>query len=168
MVLFLCFFILTSIWLDFTAVQRILLVLSSHSVLSLASYFIFIITFYFEPWLPSLSIFSADSVLSESDELVFLFGTYSISSQSLIHLFTIVIFDSCVALVFLSILFNYNCWLDCFSAAQHLLFYACFKNLKLASPKCTILSGMCHLFPITKANIFKWYRCCLCFSIGIR
>lgn len=94
--------------------------------------------FYFEPWLPSLLIFSADSVLSECDELVFLFGTYSISSQSLIHLFTIVIFDSCVALVFLSILFNYNCWLDCFSAAQHLLFYACFKNLKLASPKCTI------------------------------
>lgn len=138
MVLSLCLFILTSIWLDFTSVQRTLLVLSSHSVLSLASYFIFIITSYFKPWLPSLLLFSADSVLSESDKLVFLFGTYSISSQSLIHLLTTVIFDSSVAVVFLSILFNYNCWLDCFSASQLLLFYDCFKDLKLAFLKCTI------------------------------
>lgn len=138
MVLSLCFSMLTSIWLDFISMQRILLVLSSHSVLSLASYFIFIITFYFEPWLPSLSMFSADSVLSESDKLVFLFGTYSISSQSLIHLLTTVIFDSSVALVFLSILFNYNCWLDCSSASEILLFYDCFKNLKLSFLKYTI------------------------------
>lgn len=99
-------------------------------------------------------MFSADSGLSESDKLVFLLGTYSISSQSLIHLLTTVIFDSSVSLVFLSILFNYNCWLDRFSASQLLLFFDCFKNLKLSSPKCIIWGGMCNLLTITKANIF--------------
>lgn len=85
---------------------------------------------------------------------MFLLGTYSISSQSLIHLLTTVIFDSSVSLVFLSILFNYNCWLDRFSASQLLLFFDCFKNLKLSSPKCIIWGGMCNLLTITKANIF--------------
>lgn len=72
-------------------------------------------------------MFSADSVLSEPDKLVLLFGKNSLSAKSLIHLLMTVIFDSSVALVFLSILCNYAAdWT--LSASQPLLLYNCFKS----------------------------------------
>lgn len=75
-------------------------------------------------------MFSADSVLSEPDKLVLLFGKNSLSAKSLIRLLMTVIFDSSVALVFLSILGNYA--VDWTLSVLHSLCY-CITALKVLS-----------------------------------